>query len=251
LVEKRLHEEIYISFSEEGGEMEKREWHETAQARWNHNAGNWHSKSVNMWTEGSRKDIVPFMVRNIPKGSRVADLGCGDGFGSYLLNQEGFEVTGMDISEKMVQFAKKDEKEGLRFIQGDLSSPPFEKNQFDAVMMINSLEWTEDPFQALKQVSAIVKQNGRVCIGILGPTAHPRENSFPRLFGEDVICNTLMPWELEKLALEIGMIKEDETWVYKKGVPEKLANNLSHELKQALTFMTLFMFRKAEEKLEG
>jgi hypothetical protein len=48
------------------------------------------------------------------------------------------------------------------------------------------------------------------------------------------------------------MVKEDETWVYKKGVPEKVVNNLSHELKQALTFMTLFMFRKTgdRDKLE-
>ncbi|WP_421379071.1 class I SAM-dependent methyltransferase [Bacillus salacetis] len=231
--------------------MEKREWHESAQERWDHNASNWHSKSVNMWTEGSRKDIVPFVVKNVPQGSKVADLGCGDGFGSYLLNQEGYEVTGMDLSEKMVEFARKQEKEGLDFVKGDLSHPPFEKGQFDAVMMINSLEWTEDPLHALKQISEVVREDGRVCIGILGPTAHPRENSYPRLYGEDVICNTMMPWELEKLANENGLVKEDETWVFKKGVSEKLTNNLSQELKQALTFMTLFMFRKTQADVEG
>lgn len=231
--------------------MKNKEWHESAKERWDHNASNWHSKSVSMWTEGSRKDIVPFMVRNIPKGSSIADLGCGDGFGSYLLHQEGYDVTGMDLSEKMVEIAKRQEKEGLSFAQGDLTDPPFEKEQFDAVMMINSLEWTEDPFHALKQAAQIVKQDGRLCIGILGPTAHPRQNSFPRLYGEGVICNTMMPWELEHLALTYGLEKEDETWVYKKGVSERLANDLSDELKQALTFMTLFMFRKTEDDLEG
>ncbi|WP_113929346.1 class I SAM-dependent methyltransferase [Bacillus sp. P14.5] len=223
--------------------MNKNEWHESAQERWNHNASNWHSRSVNMWTEGSRKEIIPFMVKHIPEGSMVADLGCGDGFGSYLLYENGFKVIGMDLSEKMVEFAKQQEKDGLNFIQGDLSNPPFEKEQFDSVMMINSLEWTEDPLHALNQVKELVKQDGMLCIGILGPTAHPRGNSFPRLHGEKVICNTMMPWELEKLALDSGMMKEDEKWIYKKGVTEKHIMNLSSELKQALSFMTLFMFR--------
>ncbi|MGD6966733.1 methyltransferase domain-containing protein [Rossellomorea vietnamensis] len=223
--------------------MKKNEWHESAQERWNNNASNWHSRSVNMWTEGSRKEIIPFMVKHLAEGSKVADLGCGDGFGSYLLYEKGYKVTGMDLSEKMVEIAKKQEKDRLSFIQGDLSNPPFEKEEFDAVMMINSLEWTENPLHALKEVKGLVKQNGMLCIGILGPTAHPRENSFPRLYGEKVICNTMMPWELEKLALDSGMVKDDEKWIYKQGVPEKHLMNLSSELKQALSFMTLFMFR--------
>ncbi|MGM0845434.1 MAG: class I SAM-dependent methyltransferase [Bacillota bacterium] len=223
--------------------MEKNIWHESAQERWDKNASSWHSRSVNMWTEGSRKEVIPFMVKHLSSGNKVADLGCGDGYGSYLLYEKGFDVTGMDLSEKMVHIAKQQEKEGLSFIQGDLSHPPFDKEQFDAVMMINSLEWTEDPLHALKQVQGLVKQDGRLCIGILGPTAHPRENSFPRLYGEKVICNTMMPWELEKLALDTGMLKEDEQWIYKKGVSEKHTMNLSSELKQALTFMTLFMFK--------
>ena len=226
--------------------MESKQWHESAQERWDNNASNWHSRSVNMWKDGSRKDIVPFMVKHLPKGSSVADLGCGDGFGSYLLSENGFKVTGMDLSEKMVELAKKQEKDGLRFKQGDLSDPPFEQGQFDAAMLINSLEWTEDPLHSLLKVSEIVKQDGLVCIGILGPTAHPRENSFPRLYGEKVICNTMMPWELEKLAAENGLTKEAETWVYKQGVKEDHVKNLSGELKQALTFMSLFIFRKKQ-----
>jgi SAM-dependent methyltransferase len=224
--------------------MTSKEWHDSARQRWDYNASDWHRRSVDMWTKGSRKDILPFMVRNIPTGSSIADLGCGDGFGSYLLNSEGYDVTGMDLSGNMVELARKHEQKGLSFIQGDLSAPPFEKEQFDAVMMINSLEWTQDPFDALKKVSEIIKVDGQLCIGVLGPTAHPRENSFPRLYGKEVICNTMMPWELEKLAVDHGMVKEDEVWVYKKNVPSTLAENLSLELKQALTFMTLFMFRK-------
>ncbi|WP_175991275.1 class I SAM-dependent methyltransferase [Bacillus sp. Marseille-Q1617] len=223
--------------------MSKSEWHENAKSRWDINADNWHSRSAEMWSTGSRKAIIPFFLKNVNEGKKVGDLGCGDGYGSYLLHQNGFKVTGMDFSEKMVEIANQLEKEHLQFVQGDLVRPPFKDNAFDAVMAINSIEWTESPLQALNELERVTAKNGFICIGLLGPTAHPRENAFPRLHGENAICNTMMPWELERLSEEKGWKKIDEEWIYKKGVNGSLAASLSNELKQALTFMTLFMFR--------
>ena len=223
--------------------MDQSTWHSNAKNLWNSNANNWHSKTVENWSNGSRKKIIPFFSKHIDKGLDVGDLGCGDGYGSYLLFNNGYEVTGMDFSEQMVEIAKKQEKAGLKFIQGDLSSLPFEDKRFHAVMAINSIEWTESPLHTLNEMERVVKDGGFICIGLLGPTAHPRDNSYPRLYGEDSICNTLMPWELERLASEKGWKKIDEEWVYKKGVNDTLTGSLSNELKQALTFMTLFMFK--------
>jgi hypothetical protein len=53
-----------------------------------------------------------------------------------------------------------------------------------------------------------------------------------------------MPWELEKLAHNKGWKKIGEDWIYKKGVNPSLTDTLSNELRQALTFTTLFMFQK-------
>jgi ubiquinone/menaquinone biosynthesis C-methylase UbiE len=223
--------------------MSKSEWHTIAKSRWDTNADNWHSRSIEMWSTGSRKAIIPFFLKSVDKGKYVGDLGCGDGYGSYLLQQNGYKVTGMDFSEKMVEIAKHNEMKNLRFIQGDLIQLPFRDNELEAVMAINSLEWTESPLRALNELERVVKKDGFICIGLLGPTAHPRGNAFPRLIGEEAICNTMMPWELERLAEDKGWQKIDEEWVYKKGVADSLTKSLSNELKQALTFMTLFMFR--------
>jgi ubiquinone/menaquinone biosynthesis C-methylase UbiE len=224
--------------------MKNSEWHTSAKTRWEDNADYWHERSVEMWTSGSRKAIIPFFTKHIDTGNRVADLGCGDGYGSYLLYKKGYVVTGMDFSRKMVEIAKKQEMDQLSFLQGDLRSLPFQDEQFHAVMAINSVEWTEDPLHTLNEIERVVTPNGYICIGLLGPTAHPRDNAFPRLHGKEAICNTMMPWELEKLAGEKGWKKVDEDWVYKKGVKSSITENLTNELKQALTFMTLFMFQK-------
>ncbi|WP_406686875.1 class I SAM-dependent methyltransferase [Rossellomorea vietnamensis] len=224
--------------------MKSSEWHTSAKTRWEDNADHWHSKSVEMWTTGSRKAVIPFFHEYAGKARTVADLGCGDGYGSYLLYEKGYWVTGMDFSRNMIELAKEQERDNLSFVQGDLNSLPFDGGQFDAVMAINSVEWTENPLHTLNEIERIVRKDGFICIGLLGPTAHPRENAYPRLQGKEVICNTMMPWELEKLAQDKGWKKVGEDYIYKKGVKPTHTDNLSNELKQALTFTTLFMFQK-------
>lgn len=219
-------------------------WKNESERQWDLRATSWHSKSLEMWENGSRKDIIPFIQTFLPIGSSICDMGCGDGYGSLKLAQEGYKVTGIDASEEMILRARKLlEGKDESFIKGDITSTPFLTNAFDAVMAINSLEWTESPLKVLYEMKRIVKERGYACIGILGPTAMPRTNSFERLYGKEVICNTMMPWEFERLAIENGWIKVDEMGVYKRGVTEELISSLPPDLKQALTFMWVFIFQ--------
>ncbi|MFK2824150.1 class I SAM-dependent methyltransferase [Bacillus sp. B190/17] len=219
-------------------------WHEDAKGQWNERAGGWQSKSAEMWEHGSRKAICPFFVTHVPPNSFVADLGCGDGYGSLKLHQAGYKVIGIDLSNKMIEFARRFEKDHLTFKQGDLAHLPFEAGKLDAVMAINSLEWTENPAHVLQEINRVLKPEGKLCAAILGPTAGPRENSYGRLSGDSVIMNTMMPWEFTKLASEHGFKYINEKHVYKGGVTESDARSFPPELKQALTFFTLFMMGK-------
>jgi ubiquinone/menaquinone biosynthesis C-methylase UbiE len=161
------------------------------------------------------------------------------------LAKKGYRVTGVDLSNEMIEKAKtRTEIDSVSFIQGDLTNLPLEEQSADAVMAINSLEWTEKPIDALNELKRIVKDKGHACVGILGPTAHPRVNSYRRLYGEEVIMNTMMPWEFEQLATESGWAVIDGHGVYKRGVNEKMLGSLPKELQQSLTFMWVFMLQK-------
>jgi SAM-dependent methyltransferase len=223
--------------------MKSFSWREETKKQWDNRAKDWHINAKEMWENGSRKEILPFFIEHIPIGN-IVDLGCGDGYGSHLLNKKGYKVVGMDISERMVTIAKNLESNRLTFVQGDLSKTPFEDEQFSGIMAINSLEWTENPLEALNEIKRIVINGGYGCFGILGPTAKPRINSFPRLEGNNAICNTMMPWEFEKLALKNGWQKIAEKGVYKRDITNNHLIGLSNELKQALTFMNLFILKK-------
>lgn len=222
-------------------------WHKEAQIKWDDSAKNWAANSKEMWDGGSRKTIIPFFVEHIPLG-KVVDLGCGDGYGSLKLARAGFHVIGLDLSQKMITEAteKTKDQDNLSFIQGDLTALPFKTEEVDAVMAINSIEWTEKPLDALKEIKRILKPGGYGCFAILGPTSGPRANSYPRLYGKEVIMNTMQAWEFWQLAEENGWELVADTGVPKQGVDYTKLTHLSKDLQQALSFMWLFVFKKSE-----
>ncbi|WP_163971752.1 class I SAM-dependent methyltransferase [Oceanobacillus halotolerans] len=224
-------------------------WHKKAEYQWDKRASFWNERSKDMWENGSRKDIIPFIKRHIPKKDFILDIGCGDGFGSYQLYKAGYRVTGVDLSSEMIGRAKRYVQQGndMSFIQGDITKLPFSDNQFDGIMAINVLEWTANPLEAILELKRVMKRKAFLCVGILGPTAGPRQNSYDRLYGDEAICNTMMPWEFEQLASENGFTIKDGFGVYKKGVNKNEVKNLSIPLQQALTFMWVFMLRKESE----
>ncbi|MGG3939809.1 class I SAM-dependent methyltransferase [Anoxybacillus kestanbolensis] len=130
------------------------------------------------------------------------------------------------------------------FQQADIMNLPFPDETFTGAMIINCFEWTERPLAALEEVRRVLKANAYVCVGILGPTAAPRVNSYRRLYDEAVICNTMMPWEFERLATENGFTVVDGEGVYKREIDNSIIRHLPTELKQAVSFMWLFMLQK-------
>lgn len=220
-------------------------WHNEAERQWDKRADSWNQSSQNMWDSGSRSTILPFFQKYVPSGASVLDVGCGDGYATYKLSRAGYIACGTDLSERMIEMAKeRGETKGLSFVRADLARLPFETESFDAVMAINSLEWTEQPLEAWREVSRVLKPGGYACVAILGPTAMPRINSYRRLYGESVICNTMMPWEFKQLVTENGFIPLDGQGVYKREVKEQHLHGLPEELKQSLAFLWTFMLKK-------
>jgi cyclopropane fatty-acyl-phospholipid synthase-like methyltransferase len=70
---------------------------------------------------------------DLPAGARVLDLACGKGRHSRYLAEQGYDVTGLDISEQSIVFARQFEHERLAFYQHDMRLP-FRHNYYTAVM---------------------------------------------------------------------------------------------------------------------
>lgn len=69
----------------------------------------------------------------LPEGAQVLDLACGKGRHSIYLHSLGYHVTGIDLSEKSIEYAKQFETENLSFGVADMRQ--FELYQsFDAIV---------------------------------------------------------------------------------------------------------------------
>ena len=89
-------------------------------------------------TKTINKCIVDF-CNLIPEGSRVLDIGCGTGYpiDKYLLDN-GYSIVGIDISSKMLSYAKQYECDKATFINCDLFDYKTDE-LFDAIIAFDSL----------------------------------------------------------------------------------------------------------------
>jgi len=80
------------------------------------------------------RELLGQLFDRISEESSVLDLGCGTGlpFDRYLSDQ-GFQVTGVDISKKHVEMARENFPEA-EFIAGDFFKRDFDEGSFDAVV---------------------------------------------------------------------------------------------------------------------
>lgn len=223
------------------------QWDQEVEKAWNKVAEGWSRRSKHMWDHGSRKDIIPFLKGHAWGGTFI-DIGCGDGYGTHVLKKAGFEAVGIDISSEMIAQANTHKVDPtISFGQADVHHLPFEANEFDGVLAINVLEWTEYPYDVLRELKRVIRPGGIICLGLLGPTAGPRAHSYQRLYGEPVICNTMMPWEWNTLAAENGLVYIDGFGVPKKGMKQEDVSHFPLELKQAISFMWVGIYQKEGE----
>jgi SAM-dependent methyltransferase len=93
----------------------------------------------------------------------LLDLGCGTGNEVLNLARAGFEVTGLDYSQKAIGWAQAKAKAEAAFMVADMAKPlPFPNAGFDAVMSNVAMHMFSDTItQALfSEVRRIVRPNG-------------------------------------------------------------------------------------------
>lgn len=98
-------------------------------------------------------------------GAKVLDVGCGSGFMSAILAKIGFAVTGVDLSEEMVEQAKAfvaGEGMQIDFHQMNAVKLEFPDSSFDFVLSRN-LTWTLPNLeQAYKDWLRVLKPGGKI-----------------------------------------------------------------------------------------
>lgn len=117
----------------------------------------------------------------LPAGSKILDLCCGHGRHAIALAEQGYDVTGLDLSEVFLQRAAYEALErdvAARWVHGDMRDIPFE-NEFDAVINIfTAFGYFEDEVEnqrVLEQVRKALKPSGRFLLETMARDALVRD----------------------------------------------------------------------------
>ncbi|NUM44401.1 MAG: methyltransferase domain-containing protein [Anaerolineales bacterium] len=79
-----------------------------------------------------REKYTHYLLDQLPQGANVLELGCGAGKPTTQHLAARFKLTGVDISAKQIQLARKNVA-GTRFILSDMSKLDFPPNNFAGV----------------------------------------------------------------------------------------------------------------------
>ena len=127
--------------------------------------------AIRAWFHRSRfRNLTRFVGSAHRPGMAVADLGCGN----CAWNVNGLPVTGVDVNEPMMRWAKQHGRLADYRITDDLSRTGLPDRAFDVVVMSETLEHLLNLEATVAEVRRILKDDGRFLITVpydffLGP----------------------------------------------------------------------------------
>lgn len=148
------------------------EWY----AGWSGAQGSFHHRKLAIPTVMSLLDCQP--------GETVVDLGCGPGALAKSVTHAGARYLGIDLSRKLIQFAKKHNTEpGARFQVGNLADHDLPvtvgTDRFDACVFLLSLQDMHPMQHALQNAIRMLRPGGRIVLLLTHPCFRiPRQSGW-------------------------------------------------------------------------
>ncbi len=102
----------------------------------------------------------------LPKNAHTLDVGCGAGIPTAkFLTERGIKVTGIDLSDKMLNLAR-DNVPSAKFVKMDMLKLEFNENTFDGIISVFALFHVpkENHFDVFKKFFEILKPGGILMI---------------------------------------------------------------------------------------
>lgn len=145
---------------------------------------NWYEEK-----KGKFVDMVETMLAmdmlDVQEDMRILDVGCGTGNFSVKLAQAGCKVTGIDVSDEMLDIAReKAEQQGLEieFLKMDAEDIGFKDDTFDAAVSMAAFEFIKNTEMAFIEMLRVTKRGGAILIGSIN-----KESPWGKLYTEKSI----------------------------------------------------------------
>lgn len=179
-------------------------------------------------TEFHQKVIIPGLRRllALQKGEQVLDLACGQGAVSRALHQAGAQVTGVDLSRRLIDLARQRSPLGVRLLVGDVRRlEALADGSFDAAICVLAAQ-NLDPLQPmLAEAARLLRPGGRLVLVLTHPAFRiPRQSGWrwdeaqKQMFREEARYLTPL-----KIPIDLQPFRapgQRQTWTYHRPIQD-------------------------------
>jgi 2-polyprenyl-3-methyl-5-hydroxy-6-metoxy-1,4-benzoquinol methylase len=139
--------------------------------RWNNSMKN--SKKPDIERLGTRAFTISAvehlhryaLAADICHGKDVLDIASGEGYGSNLLAKKSTRVTGVDISNEVIEHARtKYVRPNLAYVQGAVDAIPMDSSSVDVVVSFETLEHHDKHEEMLSEIKRVLRPSGVLVI---------------------------------------------------------------------------------------
>lgn len=157
--------------------------------------------------QGATQEVHGMMEwLRLPASASILDLCCGMGRHALALAEAGYRVTGVDLSEVLLEEAMAHDTRGqVKFLRGDMRELPVD-GPFDAVVnLFTSFGYftdNEDNARVFQEIHRVLKPQGRFIVDFLNPS-YVRQHLVPH--SERIDGGTRIE---ERRRIENGFVKK-------------------------------------------
>lgn len=106
-----------------------------------------------------------YVYEELKDCGEILDVGCG--IGTFERELSDLNITGLDISEEMIEEARK--RSDKQFVRGNAESLEFDDASFDAVFYVATLEFVTDYKTAVREAWRVTRPGGMMLVIMLNP----------------------------------------------------------------------------------
>ena len=168
---------------------------------------NWYASRRGAMYDRLEKKLIASLLPAGVEGEKLLEVGCGTGHWSRFFSKYGFEVTGIDISERMIDAALQKDIPRVSFYVGDGHLLPFGDSMFDLTAAITTLEFVRDAETVLREMIRCTRKPGRILLGVLNRLSKVNRQRQASAKGPYVNARLFSPIELKKFLEPHGQAK--------------------------------------------
>lgn len=175
--------------------MIMRDYSEKIKDRFNRIAEDYHER-----TKDHIKNVleyIEYFAKFLPPHAKILDVGCGPGRDAKVFTGMGFDITGIDFSEKMIELAEKIAPKA-KFELMDFRELKFKNESFDAIWFNAALFKIKksEADRVLGEMYRVLKRDGFMYISVKSGETEgfdivDGEEKFRSLYTEEKIISVL------------------------------------------------------------